>query len=214
MTRLIHTSDTHGWLRPLADVETCHAVVHSGDFLPNRTFGLNVIEEPFQRYWLEENAKKIEAWLGGKPLYITSGNHDFVNISGILQENGVEAYSLDNGTQQDLNGYLLVGFQYVPEFGGQWNYELDDYALTERLNAIDLEGVDVLVAHSPIYGVLDRNAHGERCGSMPMRLKLEESRHVPSWYLHGHIHESAGDCGWVRGIKVSNAATTQRIIEL
>lgn len=211
MVRLCHVSDTHGRLEPLRG--SFDAVVSSGDFLPNRTFGTAVIEQSFQPCWIEDNADKLRTWIGDKPLLMTSGNHDFVSASYFLRQIGINAVNLDDH-RVEFEGLIFYGFPWVPHFTGQWNYESDSRELEARTNAIDLEGVDVLVAHSPLYGVRDMNRDGERCGSRPMRNLLQEASHVPTHYLCGHIHESAGIQAWSRGITVSNAACTQHILTL
>ncbi len=207
-----HVSDSHGWLGDplLGDFDV---VVHSGDFLPNRTRGILNIERPFQEQWIRANAVKINAWLRHRPVLITHGNHDFINSVPVLESIGVEAYCLDD-QRVEFGGHVFYGFPHVPHFTGEWNYETSDRELKARLDAIDPEGVEVLVAHSPIFGVLDRNAQGQRCGSTPMRKWLQNLPHVPEHYLCGHIHESNGRMLWSRGIHVSNAATTQRLITL
>lgn len=210
MTRILHISDTHGGLPTLRG--EFDVVVHSGDFLPNRSFGHRVVEETFQCAWIENNAARLRAWLDDKPLLLTHGNHDFVDAAPILRSLGIDAHCLDN-RKHTFNGISFYGFPYVPYFRGVWNFECTQHELEVRTETMDLEGVDVLVAHSPIYGLLDRNAEGTRCGSKPMRRFLESSAHVPSWYLCGHIHEAAGYKRWKRDIDVSNAACDQRVID-
>ncbi len=209
--RLCHVSDTHGWFRPVptdADI-----IVHSGDFLPNRTFGIWSIESAYQPKWIEDNAEKLKEWVRDRPLLITHGNHDFINIVPHLQTIGIDAHQLDD-RRYVHSGIVFYGFPHVPAFSAQWNYETSHTELTARTEAIDLEGVNFLVAHSPFFGVLDRNQKGERCGSKPMRKFLQENRHVPEYYLCGHIHESNGVQHWSRGIKVYNSATTQHAIDV
>lgn len=208
--RILHLSDTHGGLPKLrtdADV-----VVHSGDFLPNRS-RIATIEYAFQPLWVEDNAKRLRDWLGERPLLVCSGNHDFCSPARLLQAVGIQAIDLDD-KRVEHDGFIFHGFPYVPEFTSEWMHECDDEELTARTEGIDLKGVDVLVAHSPIFKLLDKNREGGHCGSVPMRNFLKKSTHVPRWYMHGHIHESHGSTRWVRKIDVSNAATTQRVVEL
>lgn len=209
--RLCHVSDTHGWFRPVpVDAEL---IVHSGDFLPNKTFGIWSIETAYQPKWIEDNSEKLKQWAGERPLLITHGNHDFINTVPHLQAIGIDAHQLDD-RRHDQDGVVFYGFPHVPAFSGQWNYETSKTELTARTEAIDLDGVNVLVAHSPIFGVLDRNSNGNRCGSIPMWNRLQNSSYVPEYFLCGHIHEAAGRQEWSRGITVYNAATAQYTIDL
>ncbi len=188
-------------------------MVHSGDFLPNRTFGHWVIETAYQPQWIEDNIEKIKQWLNGRKLLITHGNHDFIDVAHFLKYHDVDANCLDDARYVH-DGIVFHGFPHVPFFSGMWNYETSNQELTARTEAIDLDGVNFLVAHSPIYGILDRNQKGERCGSIPMRKFLQNNRDVPEYYLCGHIHESAGRQGWSRGIRVYNSATIQQVIDV
>ncbi len=187
--------------------------MHSGDFLPNRTFGQWVIESAYQPAWIEKNAEQIKRWIADRPFLITHGNHDFINSVPYLKAIGVDAHCLDD-VRYVHDGLVFHGFPYVPAFTGHWNYETSNTELTARTEAIDLMGVNILVCHSPIYGVLDRNGVGERCGSKPMKKFLRNNRHVPDYYLCGHIHESNGVQAWSRGIRVYNSATTYHVIDV
>ncbi len=212
MTRILHISDTHGTMPPL--VGDFDVVVHSGDFCSNRTFGIRSIEETFQPHWLNEKAAKLRAWLGSKPVLVCSGNHDFVPVVPHLRAAGIAAHSLDDALV-DIDGVSFYGFPWTPPFF-DWNWMCGPIEMRHRLvPAIELMeqgGIDVFVAHGPMYGVLDRNQDGERCGSKVVREVMQSVRHAPRALLHGHIHESAGLIGWSRGMVVSNAATTQRIV--
>ncbi len=210
MTRIAHISDTHGYLTRLPpDIDL---IVHSGDFLPNRSYN-RIIEQAFQPQWIEDNTENLKRWIGDKPFLITHGNHDFIDSVPYLQSIGVDAHRLDD-RRYVHDRITFHGFPYVPYFTGIWNYETPPMDLTTRTEAIDLEGVDFLVAHSPIYGILDMNRSGTRCGSKPMRKFLQTSKHVPSYYLTGHIHESHGYKHWSRDIQVYNSATICQVIEI
>ncbi len=208
--KICHISDNHGYLGDI--IPECDLIVHTGDFLPNRSFGYQVIEETFQPAWIEQNASRLRAWAGGRKIFMVSGNHDFVNSAEHLQKAGIDAVCIDD-SRYEHKGVVFHGFPWMNQFG-DWNFMIDQFELTDRTRSIDLRDVDVLAMHAPIYGILDRNRHGDRCGSKPMRKYLQDSLHVPNYVLHGHIHESHGLQAWSRGIMVSNAATTLRVIEV
>lgn len=207
--KIVHVSDTHGYMPKLLEGDV---VVHSGDFCPNRSFGIRSIEDTYQPYWIESKGPQLRAWIGERPLLIVHGNHDFINTVSLLRAQGIEAYDLDD-KRLDHGGLVFHGFPWVPSFG-PWNRGISEKEISLRLLQVDMEGVDIFVSHCPMYGVLDRNAEGERCGSRSLRSHFQESPHVPKYLLHGHIHEAAGILGWSRGMIVSNAATTQRIIDV
>lgn len=213
MTSFIHISDTHGTLPVLTGLDEVDFVVHSGDFMPNRTRGLRVIEESFQEAWLEKEADRIRQWLGGKPLLLVPGNHDFIDPTAVLGFREVNAILLDDRAV-GLGGLYFWGHKWTPYFTGEWAWEESEAALRARLDIVPAH-VNVMVSHGPPYGVLDRNARGQRCGSVALRHWLQDRGESVKACLVGHIHEAGGGVvTWPSGLLVSNAATSQRIITL
>jgi Icc-related predicted phosphoesterase len=210
--KILHMSDTHGRLPvPEGDFDV---IVHSGDFLPNASYGVRPIEHAFQTRWIEENAPKLSAHYWTKPLLVTPGNHDFIDVTPALRDVGIDARLLCNGTLE-VDGVTFWGHPWTPTFY-DWNWmcsrrEMCGHLLDPEV-LMNTVGIDVFVSHGPMYGVLDRNQDGERCGCHDLRFVMQEVRHPPKALLHGHIHESAGVVGWSRGMIVSNAATTQRVV--
>lgn len=198
-------------------------IVHSGDFCPNFSRGIRAIEEPRQEQWLRDNADRISAWLKNIPVLFVPGNHDFVDIPKILNDCGLSTIidickkdSKGKPVPVDFMGKKIYGSPWVPYFTGEWNYELEDDKEELAVKEVLSIKPDIIVSHSPIYGVLDRNGQGTRCGSRQWKWQLEEQMlngYVPAYYLHGHIHESNGIMRW-KGIVVSNAATTANVIEI
>lgn len=212
--KILHMSDTHGRF-PIPEGEW-DVVVHSGDMLPNRSYGVRSIEQAFQEMWLAENSLKMHPRYWSKPLLVTPGNHDFIDPTPILRQAGVDARLLCNGLLE-VDGVNFWGHPWTPPFY-DWNWMCGPEEMRRHLSgAIELMeqgGIDVFVSHGPLRGVLDRNQDGERCGCRVLRDVLYSVRHPPKLVLHGHIHESAGLQGWSRGVMVSNAACTQRILSL
>jgi Icc-related predicted phosphoesterase len=207
--RILHISDTHGLLPtsfPLADV-----IVHSGDLMPNRTRGIRPVEETYQTAWILANAEHFKRKIGDTPFLFVQGNHDFIDPVPLLVGMGINAIEL---TEEPIliGEVLFQGFKYIKYFSGEWNNETSERELAMRLDDLNTEAVDVLVTHGPMYGVLDRNAQGERCGSQSLRKAMQDK--PPRYLLHGHIHEAAGLLAWSGGMIVSNAACTQRVITL
>jgi Icc-related predicted phosphoesterase len=213
--RILHLSDTHGQIPDLAG--DSDVVVHTGDFCPNRSFANEHIERAFQPYWLEEHAADFRRVYGRRKVLIVSGNHDYVSVAHYLREAGVDAEGIDDKFAE-VNGVSFYGFPWTPIFCG-WNHMASENVI-EFLLAKPKEwmanerGIDVFCAHGPMYGVLDRNSSGERCGSKAVRAAMQDARCPPRLFLHGHIHEAAGRLAWSRGMVVSNAACTQRVLTI
>lgn len=226
--RLLHVSDNHSILYPLKEIETCDVVVHSGDFLPNtrsvHTSGSLGAEKAFQKSWVIRNIPQLKDWLQGKPFLLTPGNHDFIDPCEIMRQEGIDARNLTENivTFGDTRFY---GFPYIPWMGGGWNFEEFPPAMIEKVDKLvrqaNDELFDVIVAHCPPFGIMDKNHWGQNCGNQAMMRALEgKFSFWPKAYLCGHIHESHG-MGYLESpssteekMLISNAATTQRIIEL
>lgn len=194
-------------LLPTGDV-----IVHSGDLMPNRSFGIRSIEETWQPHWVAENLGRLAAWIGARPFLYTPGNHDYIDPTVALRAAGVDAHLLIGFAE--VNGVGFYGHPWTPEFCG-WNWMCGAVEMAERLawfrEMNDQGAIDVLVSHGPMYGVLDRNARGHRCGCPVLKKTLQEARHLPKAMLCGHLHEANGHVMW-NGMHVSNAATTQRVV--
>lgn len=211
--KLLHLSDTHGDL-PKPDDADVDAFVHTGDLCPNHSFGIRVIEQAFQPMWLAEHAPRWDPRYRSKPFLIVPGNHDFVDPTPPLRAAGIDARLVCNGLV-DLDGVAFYGHPWTPIFYN-WNWMCGPDEMRGHLSPLaellEQGGIDVLMSHGPMFGVLDRNQDGERCGCKVLRDVLQDARHLPKLLLHGHIHEAAGVQGWSRGMVVSNAARTQRVV--
>ncbi len=217
--KITHVSDTHGALwRPDTQGEV---IVHSGDMMPNRTRGIVPIEVAYQECWTTGNLPTLARVIGSRPFLYVPGNHDYYDPCPRMREAGINAWNLNGvglhfGTASCTAGLRFAGFQYVPYFTGEWNYEVSATEMAARFDPVVALHPDILVCHSPIYGVLDRNVEGERCGSTVIRNRMMSLFHdgpgLPKAYLHGHIHERGGSFQDWNGMLVSNAATTVREI--
>lgn len=211
--RLLHCSDTHGVLYPLRATRVA-AIVHSGDLFP--TIGISASvrdrkEARSQEQWIALNAERLERWTQGLPFLYCTGNHDYTDGEQQLRDAGINATCLNDRivTFADLTVY---GFPWTKFFTGCWNRELRSPEMSVRIAAIPV--VDVLVSHGPMAGILDVNSYGEHCGCPQMERGIRWGAGVtPKAYLHGHIHESHGTASY-GGMIVSNAATTQHILEI
>lgn len=213
--KIVHVSDNHGSLTmPIdrSELLTADIIVHTGDFMPNRTRGIRPVEETFQRAWLEENVERIKDYVAGNRVLYVPGNHDYIDPAPFLQAHGVDVINIADREHVE-NGVRFYGFPWVPWFCGEWNFEISATEMDLRFR--DVPECDVLCCHSPIFGVLDRNYEGERCGSTVIRMHLQNRGILPRWFLHGHIHECGGSIqAWSRGMTVSNQATTGGIIHV
>jgi Icc-related predicted phosphoesterase len=221
--RLCHCADLHGFHSKLYGRFSC--IVLSGDWFDNSKTvgnGNKTQEMVFQLNWLNNNINNIKQWTQGLPLFFILGNHDFLHpdlVEQTLRKEGIDATSLHEKiiTHKEYNFY---GFPYVPSMGTMWNYERSipemEVEVDKLVNALNKTHIDVLVMHSPLYGILDLNYGNENIGSSvilnALLYKVKPSM-LPRYVLTGHVHENAGTA-IKNNMLISNAATIQTIIEI
>jgi Icc-related predicted phosphoesterase len=217
--RILHISDTHSLMPRLHGM--FDIIVHSGDLFPN--FGkLREKEIEFQLRWLEDNLLPFKTWTQNKPFLFVPGNHDYINsllVESVLNSNDIDAYLIKEEVFSYKN-YNFYGFPYVPYINGQFNYELNipemEVKVDEMLDRLYITKADIIVAHAPLANVLDLTYDGFHIGSTVIAnglLYKINKEDLPGYYLCGHCHQSNGVCR-VNNMLISNAATTQNIIEL
>lgn len=165
--KILHLSDTHGAHHRLRNLPKADVVVHSGDFC--------MVGE-------EREALDFLNWFCGLPYrhkIFICGNHDVclygANVDG-LPDN---VYHLNN------SGVEIEGFKF-------YGVPLPVLNVSDRIvrkYAAIPEDTDILVTHSPAYGILDFE-DGVNYGSK----ELLESvvRVYPIAHLFGHIHLQHG----------------------
>lgn len=166
--RILHLSDTHGCHRRLADLPEADIVVHSGDFTMTGS---------------EQEALDFLNWFCDLPYkhkIFICGNHDDclygANISGL--DSNVH-YLCNSGVEIDG-----VKFYGVPMFMG------DCVSDRQTKNIANIPNdADVLITHSPAYGILDFDDN-INYGDKQLLTKVMEIR--PRLHLFGHIHFQHG----------------------
>ena len=166
--KILHLSDTHGAHRQLGELPAADVVVHSGDFTMTGS---------------EAEAIDFLNWFCDLPhphKVFICGNHDEclygANIDGL--DDNVH-YLCNSGVE--IEGVKFYG---VPMFMAD--------CISERQNenyvAIPAD-TDVLVTHTPPYGILDfdDNIH---YGSKELLQRVVEV--APRLHLFGHIHRQHG----------------------
>lgn len=166
--KILHISDTHGSHRLLRDLPEADVVVHSGDFCMIGS---------------EQEAIDFLNWFCDLPYHhkiFICGNHDDCLY-------GADIDGLDNNVHYLCNsGIEIEGVKFygVPMFMGD--------CITERqcrnYNNIPND-TDVLITHSPVYGILDYD-DGINYGSEDLLSVI--TLVSPIVHLFGHIHKQHG----------------------
>ncbi len=164
--KILHLSDTHGCHRRLRNLPEADVIVHSGDFCMVGS---------------EQEAIDFLNWFCDLPYkykIFICGNHDDclyrANIDGL----DANVHYLCN-SDVTIEGVKFYG---VPMFMGD--------CVTDRQNrnyANIPSDVDVLITHTPPYGILDfdDNIH---YGSKELLQRVREIN--PRLHLFGHIHRN------------------------
>ena len=166
--KLLHISDTHGVHRRLRDLPEADILVHSGDFTMSGS---------------EAETLDFLEWLCDLPYrhkVLVAGNHDACLYGATLDglDDNVH-YLCDSGVE--IEGLKFWG---VPMF-------MEDCVSghQEQLYVAIPDDTDVLVTHTPPYGILDRDG-GILYGSRELLERVHTIR--PSMHLFGHIHRAHG----------------------
>jgi len=53
------------------------------------------------------------------------------------------------------------------------------------------DDIDMLITHTPPYGILDKSVRGEHCGSKSLGRRIFDIK--PKYHIFGHIHENGGE---------------------
>lgn len=179
--KILHISDTHGCHHRLRDLPEADVAVHSGDFC---MVGTTTEAIDFLNWFCD---------LPYQHKIFIYGNHDDCLYGANI--NGLDAnvhYLCNSGIVIDG-----VNFYGVPMF-------MND-CITDRQsrNIANIPtGTDVLITHSPPYGILDY-ADNIHYGSEEISQRIAQVH--PRLHLFGHIHVAYG-IARINGITYSNAA--------
>lgn len=166
--KIIHISDTHGCHRCLSALPEADIIVHSGDF----TMAVS-----------EQEALDFLNWFCDLPYrhkVFICGNHDDCLYGANIDGLDSNVYYLCN-SGIEIEGIKFYG---VPMF--------TEDCITDRQSqnyAQIPNNTDVLITHSPAYGILDL-ADDINYGSEELLQSL--ARINPRLHLFGHIHRQHG----------------------
>lgn len=170
-------SDLHGYLPEVPD---CDLLLLGGDYCRNHNntdWYKNELND-----WLKNIAVGSDTKIVG-----VAGNHDFAfqhfpNLPDLLNWD----YLRDSDTT--FNGLKIWGSPWQKRFF-DWAFNLDEWDLAARWELIP-EGTDILLLHSPPYGIGDYVEGGGNVGSPSLLRRIEEIK--PKLVVFGHIHGGNG----------------------
>src|SRR3989338_3786942 len=181
--KLVLGSDLHG---NLPDVPPCDILVLAGDILPETE--QDVFIEQQLRPWLE----KIPA----RNVVATWGNHDHKPFRNSHLGINLRWHLLVDDSVS-INGLKFHGSPWCLPIG-RWAWQAPEYLL-EHIYSLIPNDTDILISHSPPYGMCDRVVSGENVGSIELA-RLVHGLTGLKLLVCGHIHESRGQRGKVMNV--------------
>ena len=175
--KIVAISDTH-MQESSVKIPECDILIHAGDF-DIRTL---------------DHLEQVNAWFYNQPAkhkICIGGNHDFylekLNYNSICDILNSCHYLYNNSIE--IEGLKIWGSPYSPIFH-DWAFMLPENKLANIWAKIPND-TDVVVTHSPPFGILDLVDIGNRhTGSFSLLERIKEIK--PRLHIFGHIHESYG----------------------
>lgn len=177
-------SDIHGQIEKLS-VPECDILLIAGDV---SNYGKSIYEDA---NWLSLN---FNQWLQKQPakhIVMTPGNHDVIFDSAPALVPKLDCHVLIDEFIE-IEGVKIYGSPWTLEFYN-WGFNLSEEKLRLVWKKIP-KGLDVLLVHSPPYGIMDMtkniNYEPDRIGSKSLIERVKEVR--PKYVVFGHNHGKPG----------------------
>lgn len=187
-------ADLHGFMPK--DMQDGDLLLMCGDYTARDT----ITEWGYFFTWLKRqpHRKKImiagnhDGWLYDafpKTEKEAEDHKDLLNLADYQQH---FEYLCDSSSE--FEGFKIWGSPWSPYFP-QVNpkcayFMVNEVELAYKFQQIP-EDTDILMTHTPPYGILDTNIRNECCGSTALRDHLDNRVH-PKLHFFGHIHENHG----------------------
>ena len=174
--KVVCISDTHGAHRQ-ASLPDGDLLIHAGDISNGY---LDEVEDFLQ--WFDQLPFTYKVFIGG--------NMDFPlaqHPTPILSELPANVHYLQDELVE-IEGLRIWGSPWIPEFVGVFmkkrGADIDQYWKKIPAN------LDVLITHTPPYGILDTTSRGAKVGCVDLAQRLEAL--APRFHIFGHVHEAYG----------------------
>jgi Icc-related predicted phosphoesterase len=180
--KIVCVSDTHGRHRNIK-IPECDILIHAGDI------GLELFPEHLRILmdftdWMNESPASLKVCI--------AGNHDF-----ILEKPWIEPKSVfdKRGIHYLMDNYVV--FENLKIYGSPWQPYFHNWAF--NIESEEKRGLywskipddtDILVTHSPPYGILDKNFSMQNLGCKALLKRIKEISPLIS--VFGHVHEGRG----------------------
>lgn len=197
--RLVATSDTHGMLDPAA-LPPGDVLVLAGDLLADAPD-----DAPDPVAWQAERLRELDALLGDLPYaaaLLVAGNHDRVLAARPDLGRALRAARYLEDEPCEVQGVRFYGSPWQPQLSHHAFFLPDGRPAWERYRRIP-PGTDVVITHTPPWGILDAWDPGVSVGGRMLRARVAALR--PRVHVFGHVHPSYG-AREVDGVRCYNAS--------
>ena len=187
--KIVAASDMHGNLNfkvPEADL-----LLIAGDLCP--AYHSASMSVPVQKNWLGND---FRFWLLEQPVkecVAVAGNHDWIweaSPKQVPELNDNFHYIEDK--EIEILGLKIYGTPVQLPFNN-WAFNREEKQIQKYWDNIP-EGLDILLLHSPPYGILDKTHHpqftSEHIGSKSLKKRIKEVS--PKYVIFGHNHGEGG----------------------
>jgi Icc-related predicted phosphoesterase len=181
--KFITLSDTHGQ----------HRSKKLNKFLNENPADVLLFVGDYQRNHFDDGTDFID-WLHDLPFkykVMTFGNHDGQFEYVIEKSKSYDDIIILNNEFTTIEGIKIWGSPYSLTFLDWW-FMKSDKELEEIYKKIP-DDVDILMTHTPAFGILDMTKDGILTGSMSLLNRVKELKKL-KYHLCGHIHEQSGTC--------------------
>ncbi len=186
MIKIITISDTHNrhyeLSKDLASLITDYEntiVLHAGDI----TMQGKTKEIVSFLTWFGNLKCRYKCFIAGNHDWAFEDNHE---IAPMFQDMGI-VYLMDK--MVELNGIKIYGSPWQPRFN-DWAFNVDRGAAIAKKWETIPQGMDIVMTHGPLYGILDNTYAGLRVGCEELYKKIVEVK--PRYHVCGHVHHSYG----------------------
>lgn len=139
-----------------------------------------------------DDGSKFLSWIDKLPYehkICIFGNHDS-NFLNVLQE--IKQYKnihFLNNESINIDGINIWGSPYSVQFMNWWFMKSEDEL--EKIYKNIPEDTNILLTHTPPFGILDKTVGGINIGSKSLLDRIQELSNL-KYHLFGHCHENFG----------------------